>query len=293
MIKYKLTVCWSEKDQAYLVEIPELEGCMADGATYQEAVANAEQVITEWLETTKELGRYIPKPKGCKEIEIITKKFNGWGDSIISTFIPHIQSFRKVFTERILPAFNNLETEAENSYQQYLLECASDDSHSDWDDTKFACMRDVRQSVINLYAVGLRHLYEQQFSYLVMRLLNNYQRQADYKKDEKVLVDTKEVDIKSFRSWKKIEELGYVCNAVKHAEGHSSEKLKKLRLDLFEHPSASVLELPNNINERLLKASKVRQPLAGENIYLQETDIEEYALAIEDFWKEFFEKLVP
>jgi predicted RNase H-like HicB family nuclease len=141
MIEYKLTVCWSERDQAYLVEIPELEGCMADGASYQEAVANAEQVISEWLQTAKEIGRYIPKHKGCKEKEKITKKFNGWGDSIISTFIPPIQYFRKAFTERILPAFNSLETEAENSYQQYLSECASDDSHSDWDDTEFAWMK--------------------------------------------------------------------------------------------------------------------------------------------------------
>jgi hypothetical protein len=77
----------------------------------------------------------------------------------------------------------------------------------------------VRQSVINLYAVGLRHLYEQQFSYLVMRLLKDYQRQAYYKKDIKVLVDTNEIDIKSFRSWKKIEELGYVCNACEACRG--------------------------------------------------------------------------
>jgi hypothetical protein len=77
---------------------------------------------------------------------------------------------------------------------------------------------------------------------------------------------------------------------VKHAEGDSSEKLKKLRLDLFE-PLSAVLELPNDINERLLKASKVRHPLAGENIYLQKSDIEDYAVAIEDFWNEFLEKL--
>jgi predicted RNase H-like HicB family nuclease len=59
MIKYTMIIYWSEIDQAYLVEVPELAGCMADGATYREAVENAEQVISEWLETAKELGRDI------------------------------------------------------------------------------------------------------------------------------------------------------------------------------------------------------------------------------------------
>lgn len=59
-----MIIYWSDTDNAYLVEIPELAGCMADGKTYQEAVKNAEQVISEWLETAEELGRDIPEPKG-------------------------------------------------------------------------------------------------------------------------------------------------------------------------------------------------------------------------------------
>ena len=59
-----MIIYWSDADNAYLVEIPELAGCMADGATYQDAVKNAEQVISEWLETAKEFGRDIPEPKG-------------------------------------------------------------------------------------------------------------------------------------------------------------------------------------------------------------------------------------
>jgi predicted RNase H-like HicB family nuclease len=64
MIKYTMIIYWSETDQAYLAEVPELAGCMTDGATYRDAVENAEQVIFEWLETAKELGRDIPEPKG-------------------------------------------------------------------------------------------------------------------------------------------------------------------------------------------------------------------------------------
>ena len=64
MSKYELIIFWSEEDQAFVVEVPELPGCMADGATYREAVINAEIVIEQWLETAQALGRSIPQPKG-------------------------------------------------------------------------------------------------------------------------------------------------------------------------------------------------------------------------------------
>ena len=62
--KYEIIIFWSEEDHAYVAEVPELPGCMADGATYQEALSNAEQIIGEWIETAESLGRPIPKPKG-------------------------------------------------------------------------------------------------------------------------------------------------------------------------------------------------------------------------------------
>ena len=63
-IRYELIIYWSEEDSAFIVEVPELPGCMADGQTYQEAVANVEIVIQEWIETARELGRSVPNPKG-------------------------------------------------------------------------------------------------------------------------------------------------------------------------------------------------------------------------------------
>ena len=64
MIRYEIIVYWSEEDQAFIAEVPELPGCAADGASYQEAIANAQEVIQEWIETAKSLGRPIPEPKG-------------------------------------------------------------------------------------------------------------------------------------------------------------------------------------------------------------------------------------
>ena len=64
MIRYELIIYWSEEDRAFVVEVPELPGCMADGATYREALLNAETIIQEWMETARELGRPIPEAKG-------------------------------------------------------------------------------------------------------------------------------------------------------------------------------------------------------------------------------------
>ena len=64
MTKYEIILYWSSDDEAFIAEVPELAGCAADGATRQEALANVEAVITEWIETARELGRPIPEPKG-------------------------------------------------------------------------------------------------------------------------------------------------------------------------------------------------------------------------------------
>jgi predicted RNase H-like HicB family nuclease len=64
MSKYEIILYWSEEDEAFIAEVPELPGCSGDGATYQEAVLNIEQIIQEWIETARELGRPIPEPKG-------------------------------------------------------------------------------------------------------------------------------------------------------------------------------------------------------------------------------------
>ncbi len=64
MSKYEVIIYWSEEDKAFIAEVPELPGCAADGTTYRGALTNVEVVIQEWIETAKELGRQIPKPKG-------------------------------------------------------------------------------------------------------------------------------------------------------------------------------------------------------------------------------------
>ncbi len=63
-LRYEIILYWSEQDHAMIAEVPELPGCAADGATYQEALANVEIVISEWIDTARALGRPIPSPRG-------------------------------------------------------------------------------------------------------------------------------------------------------------------------------------------------------------------------------------
>jgi len=62
--RYEIILYWSDEDEAFVAEVPELAGCAADGPTYAEALTNVERVIQEWLDVAKELGRPIPEPRG-------------------------------------------------------------------------------------------------------------------------------------------------------------------------------------------------------------------------------------
>ena len=62
--RYEIVIYWSDEDEAFIAEVPELPGCAADGGSYVEALANVDVIIGEWIETARELGRAIPEPKG-------------------------------------------------------------------------------------------------------------------------------------------------------------------------------------------------------------------------------------
>ena len=64
MARYEVIIYWSDDDKAFIAEVPELPGCMADGKTQRQAIENVEIIIHEWIEVAKKLGRVVPKPKG-------------------------------------------------------------------------------------------------------------------------------------------------------------------------------------------------------------------------------------
>jgi predicted RNase H-like HicB family nuclease len=66
--KYRVCVAWSDVDKAFLAEMPELPGCMADGRTQEEALANLREVASEWIETALALGRSVPNPEAFRQM---------------------------------------------------------------------------------------------------------------------------------------------------------------------------------------------------------------------------------
>lgn len=68
MYKYETIIYWSDEDQAFLAEVPELPGCKAHGDSPDQALANAQEAIQLWLDTAREFGDPIPEPKGRRLI---------------------------------------------------------------------------------------------------------------------------------------------------------------------------------------------------------------------------------
>ena len=64
VVKYEIIIYWSQDDEGFIAEVPELPGCAADGGTYQEALDKVQVVIQEWIDTARDLGREVPEPKG-------------------------------------------------------------------------------------------------------------------------------------------------------------------------------------------------------------------------------------
>ena len=68
MHKYETIIYWSDEDQAFIAEVPELPGCITHGASSDEALSNAKEAIQLWLDTAREFGDPIPEPKGRRLI---------------------------------------------------------------------------------------------------------------------------------------------------------------------------------------------------------------------------------
>ena len=68
MSKYEVIIYWSNEDQVFVAEVPELSGCAAHGGTQEAALASAQGAISLWIETAREFGDPIPEPKGRRLI---------------------------------------------------------------------------------------------------------------------------------------------------------------------------------------------------------------------------------
>ena len=229
------------------------------------------------------------------------RRYKIWKEYIKDIFIKEIENYSKLINKRILPSFNNLEKEADE-IEKHVFEDMSKSCNEFIDLSEVAdvateaaidcyiTQKDLRHGILNVFAIALYHLFEQQCIFFLRRGLLSVNEQKNEKlvKLEKFesRLEKYGIKIKDFKSYKKVDELRLVANVAKHAEGISSKKLKSMRPDLFENPdcSSNIYNLKNNIS--------VYKPLFGQDLYVSSVDLDSYAKSIKDFWKELSMALV-
>ena len=208
-------------------------------------------------------------------------------DYFRSTCVSYVEAFARCLTEKLLPAFNNAEEEAkqieEAEYQRLNdLPGNGEVAPDEIAETAFekglfwyTSMVQMRQALINMFAVGLYHLFEQQLKFSFSRDLEELGKKKSL---EKVLEDNG-FETKNFQSWPKINELRLIANTAKHAEGKSSKDLKTICPELFEKPLPEDDDCP-------LDPGPVYRPLFGEQFYVTKETFEKYVEALKCFWIE-------
>lgn len=226
-----------------------------------------------------------------------------WSDYFCNVFSKQIDEFYTLFSERVLLSFSNVEAEAEAAAEkegQRLInqsadECADMGALAEQAETigisLFSTLEAMRQSMVNLAAVALYHIFEQQRFYFHRRELLNDSEQNNPKllnmEKFQQRASAMGVNYKKFSAWEKVDELRLVANVVKHAEGKSASALRKLQPRLFEHPTVRVTPLLERLG-----TPDVFMPLSGKDIYLTTDDLDAHKLCLCQFWQEFADALM-
>ena len=214
-----------------------------------------------------------------------------------------IESYRAGALERVMPAFTRIAEEADAAaaaeFERLGAMPADLDGWTDMADLAesatehgvafYETLRGLRQGVLNLLAVGLHHLFEQQQLFFFQRALTT--------KEEKIstleagLADACGIDIKTFSCAATVHELRITANAIKHGKGSSADKLARLRPDLFENPIlaqhlASLGLATMDADAASQWAGALVAPLAGHGLYVTEKDVTQWCDAAMAYWLE-------
>lgn len=226
-----------------------------------------------------------------------------WSDYFCNVVSKQINDFYTFFSERVLLSFSNAEAEAEAAVEkerQRLINLPADEfadmgSLAERAETLgisiFSALESMRQSMVNLAAVALYHIFEQQIFFFHRKQFLRDSEQNDPKllniEEFKQRVSAVGVDYETFPAWEKVDELRLVANAVKHAEGKSASVLRRLQPRLFEHPTVRVTPLLERLG-----TPDVFMPLSGKDIYLTTDDLDAYKSCLCQFWQEFADALM-
>lgn len=217
-------------------------------------------------------------------------------------FRKRIALLREVVMRRLLPTFDFIDQEAESiSDELYGRLNAVDDpdgdpamdaeAAEDAGNSHYIAMNEVKQGLLNLFAVALHHLVEQQqLTVIRQEFVKHGENHAiSVSKIPKICEEFNErmdragVKIQEFPSYKKLLELRHLANTVKHADGHSAEQLRSNRPDLFVAPNLTGSKQQMVPNPSYWPF----EPLSGQDVYVTDKDLEQYFDATDRYWEEF------
>lgn len=219
-------------------------------------------------------------------------------DVIPNLFLPQITALREAIFNRILPAFDRLDAEAkeieQEAWEGFNRHAGEDDDPASLAEAAFEqglehfeIVSSTLQTIMNVFAVGIEHMFEQQRHLLSFRTLNDYE--PDSRKREvgfRALLAEHGIDASRFPQAAKLEELHCVANVAKHAEGRAAARLRELRPELFTHPS--IREGPLG---RLPPPWGVNSTLIGDDLFVEPDDLRHYLDAVKAFWEFVLEQI--
>ena len=217
--------------------------------------------------------------------------------------IRELKGFHAGALEKVVPAFDGIAEDAERATEEEYERLGSMRAYDDQIDmsdvadmamdhgrTVYETMSGVRQGVLNVLAVGLYHLFEQQQLFFLRRGLLS--RAEDVRASVKVTEFEKRlaeygVECRSFSCAGKLHELRTAANAIKHGTGRAGDELANLRPDLFGSPDLLLLEGDDaESSHAAVCPNLIYTPLAGDGLYVSERDLSEWCDAAVAFWEE-------
>jgi hypothetical protein len=225
---------------------------------------------------------------------------NYWRRYFSGQFVPAIEHLIDTLESRLLPNFqktdinNEAEAVADEAWEQFMsMPATGDEDPADFAEAAheaglnhYMIVTGIRQGIINMFATGLYHAFEQQLLFFHREELLPYEQQHDKTQIKisraKELLSDRGIELSSFESWLAIDELRLVANTVKHAEGDSADQLRKRRPDLFEDPQLTGLG-STSLSQ---SACQVYLPMVGEDLFVQVDDLTKYRDALVQFWHE-------
>ena len=224
-----------------------------------------------------------------------------WAHHIRRALLPDLDAFVRCLPDRLLPTFASVHEEAKRVEREVWNRPPPGDPE-DFDPgdhaeraqdagvVYYGTMKGVEQGLLNLYTVGLAHLLEQQLLFIHRRELLSFpeeEHDARLFKFEvmKERLKAADIDIETFKSWPRIQELRLLSNTAKHADGKSCADLKRRRPELFTKL------FPGETDTGWVEHVPVYQPLIGEHLYVTRELYEEYAAAAKHFLVELAEAL--